>query len=201
MPSQLLVIEPKLSKVISHLKVELAGIRSGRATPVLVEHVKVEAYGTMTPLIELASITAPEPRLLVVSPWDKSIIKEVEKALLAANLGVQPTVDGAVIRLNFPSLTEERRLELTKHVSLKLEEAKVAVRNVRRHAKDELEGLEGDVSDDEIRRAERFLENAIPVLGETGLDMKSATEDFENALIRQALHLSALFITALLVFG
>ena len=163
MPSQLLVIEPKLSKVISHLKVELAGIRSGRATPVLVEHVKVEAYGTMTPLIELASITAPEPRLLVVSPWDKSIIKEVEKALLAANLGGQPTVDGAVIRLNFPSLTEERRLELTKHVSLKLEEAKVAVRNVREEFLKDLreQKVKGEITEDDFFVRQKELQKMV----------------------------------------
>jgi ribosome recycling factor len=156
-------VDPKLSKVIEHLKAELAGIRSGRATPALVEHVKVEAYGTLTPLIELASLTAPEPRLLVVSPWDKSIIQDVAKSLQSANLGVQPVVDGVVIRLNFPPLTEERRRELIKLVNNKLEEARVAVRNVREELlKDfKLQKTEGAISEDEFFALQKELQKLI----------------------------------------
>lgn len=163
MHTQLTPVSPKLNKVIEHLRNELAGIRSGRATPALVEHIKVEAYGAFTPLIELASITAPEPRLLTVSPWDKSIIKEVEKALQAANLGVQPTVDGTLVRLNFPALTEERRHELTKLVNTKLEEAKVSIRNVReetlKHIKDKK--TSGEISEDEFFLIQKELQKMV----------------------------------------
>ena len=160
---KLSAVEPKLTKVIEYLKAELAGIRSGRATPALVEHVKVEAYGTLTPLIELASITAPEPRLLVVSPWDKSIIKEIEKAMQVANLGVQPVVDGTIIRLNFPALTEERRRELMKLANSKLEEAKVAIRNVREEIiKDfKIQKTDGAISEDEFFIIQKELQKAI----------------------------------------
>lgn len=99
--------KPKFDRVLEHFKTELGSIRSGRATPALVEQVKVEAYGTLTPLIELASISAPETRVLVVNPWDKGILKDVERALQAANVGASPVVDGQIIRLNFPQLTEE----------------------------------------------------------------------------------------------
>lgn len=121
----------KFDRALEHLQQDLGTLRSGRATPALVEHVKVEAYGTVTPLIELASITAPEPRLVVVSPWDKGIIKDVERALSAANLGMTPIIDGAILRLNLPHLSEERRRELVKLSKVKLEEARVAIRNVR----------------------------------------------------------------------
>lgn len=176
MHTQLIAIAPKFIKVIDHLKNELAGIRSGRATPALVEHIKVEAYGTMTPLIELASITAPEPRLLVVSPWDKSIIKEIEKALQAANLGVQPIIDGAIIRMNFPSLTEERRRELTKLVNNKIEEAKVAIRNVReetmKHMKDQK--TSGSITEDDFFTIQKELQKLVDdnneSIKQTGID-------------------------------
>lgn len=176
MNPQLSNIEPKLSKVIDHLKGELAAIRSGRATPSLVEHVKVEAYGTLTPLIELASITAPEPRLLTVSPWDKSIIKDIEKSLQSANLGVQPTVDGTIIRLNFPSLTEERRKELTKMVNSKLEDAKVSIRNTReeiiKHTKDQK--TSGAITEDDFFLIQKDLQKMIDekneLIKQIGLD-------------------------------
>lgn len=153
----------KFAKVIEHIQSELSGIRSGRATPALVEHVKIEAYGTMTPLVELASITAPEPKLIVISPWDKSIIKEIEKALQAANLGVNPTVDGVVIRLNFPSLTEERRRELVKVMQQKLEEAKVATRNVREEVLKELKAQKNDggLSEDAFFAAQKELQKMV----------------------------------------
>ncbi len=159
----------KFAKVVEHLEAELAGIRSGRATPALVEHVKVEAYGTLTPLIELASITAPEPRLIVVSPWDKSIVKDAEKALQAANLGVNPSVDGVVIRLNFPSLTEERRKELVKMVQHKLEEARVSVRGVREDILKELKAqkADGSLSEDAFFASQKELQTLVDKQNDT----------------------------------
>lgn len=153
----------KFAKVMEHLATELSGIRSGRATPALVEHVKVEAYGTMTPLIELASITAPEPRLIVVSPWDKSIVKDVEKSLQAANLGVNPSVDGVVIRLNFPALTEDRRKDLVKMVQHKLEEARVSVRGVREDVLKELKAqkTDGSLGEDAFFAAQKELQTLV----------------------------------------
>lgn len=148
---------------INHLQKELSGVRSGRAFPALVEHLKIEAYGVFTPLVELASITAPEPRLIVVSPWDKSIIKDVEKALQAANLGTNPTVDGTVIRLNFPPLTEDRRKELVKVVTQKLEEAKVAVRGIREDALKMLKiaKSDGSLAEDGFFAAQKELQKIV----------------------------------------
>lgn len=153
----------KFEKVLEHLRGEFASLRSGRATPALVEHVRVEAYGTTTPLIELASISAPEPKLIVVSPWDTSITKEVERALQAANLGMTPTVDGTVIRLNLPPLNEERRRELVKVLKGKLEEARVAIRNAReeilRTLKDQK--TKGTVNEDDFFSAQRELQKVV----------------------------------------
>ncbi|MDP3986426.1 MAG: ribosome recycling factor [Candidatus Veblenbacteria bacterium] len=162
-------VQAKFAKVVEHLRSELSGIRSGRATPALVEHVKVEAYDTLTPLIELASITAPEPRLLVVSPWDKSVIKEVEKALQAANLGVSPVVDGAIVRLNFPPLTEERRREYSKLMNAKLEEGRVAVRNVREEALKKLKEQKtaGELGEDDFFAAQKDLQKLVDEQNET----------------------------------
>ncbi len=153
----------KFDKVREHLKTQLSAIRSGRAMPALVEQIKIEAYGTMTPLIELAGITAPEPRILVISPWDKSIIKEVEKALQMSNLGAQPVVDGVVIRLNFPALTEERRKELVKIVNSKLEEARVAVRNIREEIIKSFKDKKntGEISEDDFFAAQKELQKII----------------------------------------
>lgn len=175
-------IKPKFDKAIDHLKMQLATVRSGRATPALAENIKIEAYGTMTPLIELAGITSPEPRLLVVSPWDKSIIKDIEKALQAANLGAQPVVDGAVIRLNFPSLTEERRRELTKVMNNKLEEAKVSVRNIREESlkqwKDQKNN--GDISEDEFFGIQKELQKIVDEQNEL---IKKLGEDKEKEIM------------------
>ncbi|MFZ5390856.1 MAG: ribosome recycling factor [Patescibacteria group bacterium] len=150
-------------KVVDHFKQELKLIRSGRAMPSLVENIKIEAYGTMTPLIELASISAPEPRLIVVQPWDKSIIKEVDKGLQASNLGVSPVIDGAVIRLNFPSLTEERRRETVKLLNHKLEEAKVGVRNVREQVLKDFKAAkgEGQLTEDDWFASQKELQKVV----------------------------------------
>ena len=158
----------RFSSTLEHLKAELSSVRSGRATPSLVEHITVEAYGTLTPLIELASISAPEPRLVVVSPWDKGIVKDVERALQQANLGVSPIVDGAVVRLNFPPLSEERRRELVKVASQKLEEAKVAIRGIREEAMKQLKDAKAEASlpEDEFFAQQKELQKLVEAQNE-----------------------------------
>ncbi len=152
--------EERMSKAVSHAASEFASVRTGRATPALVERLKVEYYGTDVPLAQLAGFSIPEPRLLVISPYDKSSIKAIEKAVLHSDLGITPSNDGAVVRLVFPQLTEERRRELVKVVKHKAEEARVAVRGVRRAARHELEALErnAEISSDDLERAEKDLE-------------------------------------------
>jgi ribosome recycling factor len=150
----------KMRKAIAHLQEEFGGIRTGRATPGLVEKLKVDYYGSEVPLQQLAGFSVPEPRVLVVSPYDKGAMKAIEKAIQSSDLGINPSDDGQVIRLAFPPLTEDRRKELVKLVKHRAEEGRVAVRNVRRQARHDLEGRErdGDLSKDELERAEKELE-------------------------------------------
>jgi ribosome recycling factor len=139
---------------------ELASIRTGRANPRLLDRMTVEYYGTSVPLNQLASFSVPEPRLLVVQPFDKGAIASIEKSIMSSDLGLTPSNDGNVIRLAFPPLTEERRRELTKLARERGEEGRVAVRNVRRHAKETIERLERDheISEDDLKRAEKELQ-------------------------------------------
>jgi ribosome recycling factor len=150
----------KMDKAIGVLKDELGGIRTGRATPALLSRIVVDYYGTQVPIQQLASFSVPEPRTLMISPFDKNAIAAMEKAIMASDLGITPGNDGAVIRLSFPALTEDRRKELIKVVHHRGEEARVAVRNIRRHSKDELEGLEreGGISEDDLVRSEKELQ-------------------------------------------
>jgi ribosome recycling factor len=150
----------KMNKAITVLKEELAGIRTGRATPALLSRLVVEYYGTQVPLQQLASFSVPEPRTLLVQPFDKNAIGAMEKTIMASDLGITPSNDGNVIRLSFPPLTEERRRDLIKLVHQRGEEGRVAVRNVRRHSKDELERLERDaaISQDDLSRSEKELQ-------------------------------------------
>jgi ribosome recycling factor len=164
----------RMEKTIQALKRDLATLRAGRATPALLEKVTVEYYGSEMPLNQMANISAPEPRLLVIQPWDKSALGEIERAILKSELGLTPTNDGNVIRIAIPALTEERRAELVKVVKKTGEEAKVAIRNIRRDANDEVKKMEknGDVSEDEARRAQdevqkltdRFIKEADQVV-------------------------------------
>ena len=144
-----------MEKSIEVLKAELGSIRTGRAAPALVEHIKVEYAGVPTPLNQLAGIYAPEARLLVIQPWDRSSIREVEKAILKSDLGLTPTSDGTLVRINIPQLTEERRQEMIKAVKKRVEEGKIAIRNLRRDAMEDLKGLEKnkEMSQDELKRA------------------------------------------------
>lgn len=151
-----------MRKAVVHLQEEFATVRTGRATPAMVEKIRVDYYGSEVPLQQLAGFSVPEPRVLVISPFDKGALKSIEKAIQTSDLGIAPSNDGQVIRLTFPQLTEERRKELVKMVKHRAEEGRVAVRNVRRHAKQQFEALEkdGGISRDELERVEKDLQKA-----------------------------------------
>ena len=142
--------EEKVKKTVSVLQQDFSTLRAGRATPALVENLEVDYYGTPTPLNQLAGISAPEARLIVIQPWDKNAVKDIEKAILKSDLGLTPNSDGNLIRLSIPELTEERRKDLVKFVRKKAEEARVAVRNLRREMNDRLKKMEkdSDISED-----------------------------------------------------
>ncbi len=148
-------IKQKMQKSVEALKQELASVRTGHATPTLIEHIKVDYAGAPTPLNQIASISAPEARLLVIQPWDPGSIKGIEEAILKSDLGLNPSNDGRVIRLNIPQLSEERRQELIKVVRKRAEERRIVIRNLRRDAMGELKKLEKnkDISQDEHKRA------------------------------------------------
>lgn len=150
----------KMAKAVAVLKDELAGIRTGRASPALLSRMVVDYYGTPVPIQQLASFSVPEPRTLLIQPYDRNAISLMEKAIQASDLGITPSNDGNVIRLNFPPLTEERRKELIKLVHQRGEEGRVAVRNIRRHSKEELERLEREraISEDDLVRSEKELQ-------------------------------------------
>jgi ribosome recycling factor len=150
----------KMDRAVEHVRNEFTNVRTGRASPALVETLMVDYYGNPTPLRQLAGFSVPDAMLLVVSPYDKGSLGAIEKAIQTSDLGINPSNDGAVIRLAFPPLTEERRKSLVKVVRQKGEEGKVAVRNLRRSARHELEGLEkdGSLSSDELDRFEKDLE-------------------------------------------
>ena len=152
--------EGKMQKTVEAVRGDLAGIRTGRASPAIVDHLKVDYYGAATSLNQLASISIPEPRLLVIQPWDRRALPSIEKAILKSDLGLTPTNDGATIRLAFPQLSEERRRELVRLVKKKVEEGRVALRNVRREALEELrEGMKKkELSEDDEKRAVEQLQ-------------------------------------------
>lgn len=147
-----------MDKAVEHVAAEFSTVRTGRANPQILHRIHVEYYGQATPLQQLASMSVPEPRLLVVQPFDKSTIGAIERAIQESDLGLNPSNDGVVIRLAFPPLTEERRKELIRVVRHMAEEGRVAVRNIRRHTKSDMESLHGEISDDEIHRAEKELQ-------------------------------------------
>ncbi|WP_207666892.1 ribosome recycling factor [Desulfofundulus salinus] len=148
--------ENNMKKTVELVKKEFASLRTGRATPALLDKVLVSYYGTPTPINQLATISVPEPRLLVIQPWDKSILPEIERAILKSDLGITPTSDGTVIRLAIPQLTQERRAELVKVIKKKAEEGRVAIRNIRRELNDKVKQQQknGEISEDELRRAQ-----------------------------------------------
>ena len=156
MDSRLNPYEEKMQKSYENLVEEYATIRAGRANPHILDRITVDYYGTPTPLQQVANINVPEPRMIQIQPWEASVVKEIEKAILTSDLGLNPTNDGKVIRLVFPELTEERRKELAKDVKKKGENAKVAIRNIRRDANDSFKKLSksADVSEDEVKELE-----------------------------------------------
>jgi ribosome recycling factor len=157
----LLDAEEKMDKAIVVAREDFATIRAGRATTAMFAKVMVEYYGTFTPVNQLASFQIPEARSVLITPYDKGSFAAIEKALRDSDLGINPTSDGVVIRVNFPQLTEERRREYTKVAKHKAEDARVSVRNIRRHAKDGLDKLQkdGEAGEDDVRRAEKHLDD------------------------------------------
>lgn len=156
----MLEAEEKMDKAVHVVREDLAGVRTGRATPQMFAKVVVDYYGTPTPVNQLASFHLPEPRMAVITPYDKSSLNAIEKAIRDSDLGVNPTNDGNIIRVVFPQLTEERRKDLIKVARHKAEEGRVSIRNIRRHAKEHLDRLvkDGEVGEDDVVRAEKELE-------------------------------------------
>lgn len=157
----LLEAEERMERAVEHAKEEFATIRTGRATPAMFGKIVIDYYGTPTPLPQLASIAVPEPRMAIIKPYEASLVRAMEKAIRDSDLGVNPNNEGTQIRINLPQMTEERRREMIKVARHKGEEAKVAIRNVRRKAKDELDRIvrDGEAGEDEGRRAEKELED------------------------------------------
>lgn len=156
----LLEAEEKMEKAVEHAREEFGTIRTGRATPAMFAKIGADYYGTWTPISQLASFNIPEPRMAVISPFDKSALGAIEKAIRDSDLGVNPTSDGNIIRVVFPQLTEERRRDMVKIAKGKAEDARVSIRAVRRHGKDALEKLkkDGEVGEDDVKRAETELD-------------------------------------------
>ena len=155
MKEKVKIFDEKMKKTYDHLLADYQTIRAGRANPHVLDKIKVDYYGSPTPIQQVGNISVPEPRMIQIAPWEKSLIRDIEKAILASDIGIIPNNDGSVIRLVFPELTEERRKELVKDVKKKGEEAKVAVRNIRRDANDSFKKLaKEEVSEDEIKSLE-----------------------------------------------
>lgn len=151
--------EDRMHKAINALQRELASLRAGRANPSLLDRIQVEYYGTSTPLNQVGSVTTPDPRTLIIQPWDKSALGDIEKAIMKSDLGLTPANDGNIIRITIPALTEERRADLVKMTKKSGEDGKVAVRNIRRDANDEIKKLEkSDISEDESRRHQEEIQ-------------------------------------------
>lgn len=159
MKERVKVYDEKMKKAHDYLLADYQTIRAGRANPHVLDKIKVSYYGTPTPIQQVGNISVPEPRMIQIAPWEKNLIRDIEKAILASDLGITPNNDGSVIRLVFPELTEERRKELVKDIRKKGEEAKVAVRNIRRDANDSFKKLaKEEVSEDEIKDLESEIQ-------------------------------------------
>ena len=158
MNEKLKVYDEKMQKTYEHLEADYQGIRAGRANPHVLDKLRVDYYGTPTPIQQVGNITIPEARMIQIAPWEKSLIKDIEKAILASDIGITPSNDGSVIRLVFPELTEERRKDLVKEVKKKAEECKVAVRNIRRDGNDAFKKIAKEISEDEVKQLEDELQ-------------------------------------------
>ena len=156
MDARLSVYEEKMQKSLQNLEEEYAGVRAGRANPHVLDKIRVDYYGTQTPIQSVANVSVPEPRMIQIAPWEASMVKEIEKAIMCSDIGINPSNDGKVIRLVFPELTEERRKELAKDIKKKGEDAKVAIRNIRRDAIDHMKkaGKAEGLSEDEVKDLE-----------------------------------------------
>ena len=176
MKEQIKEYNDKMQKTIDHLESEFATIRAGRANPHVLDRIKVDYYGTPTPVQQVGNISIPEPRIIVIQPWEKSLLKEIEKAIQMSDIGINPTNDGQVIRLVFPELTEERRKELVKDVKKKGEADKVAIRNIIRDGNDAFKKLakSEDISEDEIKQLEDELQKLTDKFIKTVDDMVDA---------------------------
>lgn len=153
-------IKEKMEKVLDNLSEKLSEVRAGRANTAILNKVKIDYYGTPTPVSQVAGISVPEARMIVIQPWDVSVLKDIEKAIIASEIGINPNNDGKVIRLVFPELTEERRKELVKEIKKYAEEAKVAIRNARREGIDKAKALQkdGEITEDELKSAENEIQ-------------------------------------------
>ncbi len=159
MDERLQQYDSKMQKAYDFLATDFAAIRAGRANPHVLDRIRVDYYGTPTPIQQVGNVSVPEPRIIQIAPWEKSLIKDIEKAIMASDVGITPSNDGSVIRLVFPELTEERRKDLVKEVKKKGEEGKVAVRNIRRDGNDAFKKLaKTEVSEDEIKQLEDKLQ-------------------------------------------
>ena len=181
MKEKVKVFDEKMQKTYDHLLADYQTIRAGRANPHVLDKIKVDYYGTPTPIQQVGNISVPEPRMIQISPWEKSLIRDIEKAIMASDVGITPNNDGSVILLVFPELTEERRKELVKDVKKKGEEAKVAVRNIRRDANDSFKKLaKEEVSEDEIKD----LENEVQKLTDKYVkDIDKAVEEKSKEIL------------------
>ena len=158
MDERIKVYDEKMKKTYEHLESDYLGIRAGRANPHVLDKLRVDYYGTPTPIQQVGNVTVPEARMIQIAPWEKSLIREIEKAIMASDIGITPSNDGSVIRLVFPELTEERRKDLVKDVKKKAEECKVAVRNIRRDGNDAFKKLAKEISEDEVKQLEDELQ-------------------------------------------
>ena len=181
MDERIKVYDEKMTKTFNNLLSEFATIRAGRANPSILNNIRVDYYGTPTPLQQIGNITVPEPRILQIQPWEASMVKAIEKAILTSDIGINPSNDGRIIRLVFPELTEERRKDLVKEVKKKGEAGKVAIRNIRRDANDYLKKLgKTEVSEDEISD----LEDAIQKMTDKYIkDIDKATEEKSKEIL------------------
>lgn len=158
MNEKIKIYDEKMQKTIDHLEADYQGIRAGRANPHVLDRLRVDYYGTPTPIQQVGNVTIPEARMIQIAPWEKSLIKEIEKAILASDIGITPSNDGSVIRLVFPELTEERRKDLVKEVKKKAEECKVAVRNIRRDGNEAFKKIAKEISEDDVKQLEEELQ-------------------------------------------
>ena len=158
MNEKIKIYDEKMQKTIDHLEADYQGIRAGRANPHVLDRLRVDYYGTPTPIQQVGNVTIPEARMIQIAPWEKSLIKEIEKAILASDIGITPSNDGSGIRLGFPELTEERRKDLVKEVKKKAEECKIAIRNIRRDGNEAFKKIAKEISEDEVKQLEEELQ-------------------------------------------